>query len=181
MKFKALFLDRDGVINQDLKYVHEQKNFHFIPGIFDVARHAFKQDYKIIIITNQAGIGRGYYTESDFHRLTKWMCEKFLEAGAPITHVYFSPYHPTEGIGEYLKDDYSRKPHPEMILRAKTDYAIDPGSSVLIGNSLGDIEAGEAAGVGKNLFFSKNIPPDLHKYKCELIDELCDAIAFLNS
>jgi len=90
MQRGALFLDRDGVINVNHGYVHKRENFHFIDGLFDVARGAIEKNYKLIVITNQAGIGRGYYTEEQFHQLTDWMCEQFSAAGAPISRVFFS-------------------------------------------------------------------------------------------
>lgn len=150
----AVFFDRDGVINHNYGYVHKREDFDFIEGIFDVARYAHFQGYKLIVITNQAGIGRGYYSEAEFHDLNNWMCQQFSAAGGPIERVYFSPYHPTAGIGKYLKDDISRKPQPGMILQAQSDLSLDLARSVLIGDKLSDIKAGNAAGVGSNLLFS---------------------------
>jgi len=179
MQLRALFLDRDGVINQNHGYVCEQANFDFIDGIFDLALYAHKQNYKLFVITNQAGIGRGYYSEDKFHKLTQWMCEQFVAAGSPISKVYFSPYHPTAGVGMYLKDDYSRKPHPGMILQAQQDFDIDLSASVLIGDQVTDIQAGVAAGVGTNLLFSQVKPMQLNGIKYELIKHLSEAIPFL--
>ena len=179
MQLRALFLDRDGVINQNHGYVFKQNNFDFIDGIFDVALYAQKLKYKLIIITNQAGIGRGYYSEDQFHNLSRWMCEQFAEAGSPISKVYFSPYHPTAGVGMYLKDDYSRKPHPGMILQAQQDFDIDLSDSVLIGDQATDIQAGVAAGVGTNLLFSQVKPIQLNGIKYSLIKHLSEAIPYL--
>ncbi len=158
MRARALFLDRDGVINVDHGYVHQVRDFEFMPGIFDLARAATKQGYKIIVITNQAGIGRGFYSPAQFHELTAWMCGQFEAQGAPVAKVYFSPYHPTEGLGVYLKDDMSRKPNPGMILEARSDFDLDLASSVLIGDKPSDIAAGLAAGVGRNILFSAQAP-----------------------
>lgn len=124
MSYRALFLDRDGVINKNHGYVYKHEHFDFIEGIFDLARRAYERNFKIVVITNQAGIGRGYYSEDQFHQLTDWMRQRFLAAYAPITAIYFSPYHPTAGIGRYLKDDISRKPHPGMILQAQKDFLL---------------------------------------------------------
>src|SRR4029079_2746485 len=96
---KALFLDRDGVINIDRGYVCAQDDFEFVDGIFDVCRHATSLGYLIIVVTNQAGIGRGYYSEEDFTQLPEWMCRAFGEQGAPIAKVYFCPFHPEFGVG----------------------------------------------------------------------------------
>jgi len=179
MTVNALFLDRDGVINRNHGYVHKQEDFDFIEGIFEVARHACKQNYKLVVITNQAGIGRGYYTEEQFHQLTDWMRQQFSEAGAPISMVYFSPYHPTAGLGKYLKDDYSRKPHPGMIRQAQKDLSIDLSRSVLIGDKVSDIQAGIAAGVGTNLLFAAERPNELDSLNYQLITTLHEAISYL--
>ena len=179
MHSPAIFLDRDGVINHNYGYVCKQESFDFIDGIFDIAFCAYKLKYKLIIITNQAGIGRGYYTEDQFHRLTAWMCDQFSAAGSPIEHVYYSPYHPTAGIGKFLKDDYSRKPNPGMILQAQKDFFIDLNSSVLIGDKVSDIQAGISAGVGTNLLFSSERPNELNGMKYELIYTLLEAMPYL--
>lgn len=179
MSFPAVFLDRDGVINHNHGYVHKHEDFDFIDGIFDVARHAYEQNYKLVVITNQAGIARGYYSEEQFHQLTDWMCQKFSAAGAPISRVYFSPYHPTAGLGKYLKDDISRKPHPGMLLQAQKDLSIDLSCSVLIGDKVSDIQAGTTAGVGANLLFAAERPKELDGLKYELIATLGEAKPYL--
>ena len=179
MSYSAVFLDRDGVINQNHGYVHKCGDFDFIDGIFDLVREAYQQHYKIIVITNQAGIARGYYTEEQFHQITEWMCQHFSDAGAPIDKVYFSPYHPPAGLGRYLKDDVSRKPRPGMILQAQRDFTIDLGRSVLIGDKVSDILAGIAAGVGKNLLFAAERPHELDGLNYELIATLREATNYL--
>lgn len=181
MLHPAFFLDRDGVINTNHGYVHKREDFDFMDGIFDVTRYAHKQDYKLVVITNQAGIGRGYYSEDDFHQLTAWMCEQFSVAGAPIERVYFSPYHPTAGIGKYLKDDFSRKPHPGMIFQARAELDIDLPSSVLIGDKACDIQAGIAAGVGRNLLFAPQRIEELDGLDYKTIATLHDALPYLIS
>lgn len=179
MSLLAVFLDRDGVINHNYGYVHKHEDFDFIEGIFDVARQAVEQNYKLIVITNQAGIGRGYYTEEQFHQLTEWMCQQFSAAGAPIDRVYFSPYHPNAGLGKYLKDDISRKPHPGMILQAQNDLSIDLSRSVLIGDKVSDIKAGTTAGVGTNLLFAAERPSELEGLRYEHITTLREAMPYL--
>jgi D-glycero-D-manno-heptose 1,7-bisphosphate phosphatase len=105
------------------------------------------------VVTNQAGIGRGYYTEADFHLLTDWMCEQFAKQGAHIDGVYYCPFHPEYGVGEYLKDSDCRKPAPGMLLQAAREHDIDLKHSVLVGDKPSDIEAGQRAGVGTLLSF----------------------------
>lgn len=149
----ALFLDRDGVINIDRAYVCTQKQFEFIDGIFELCRHARDLGYLIFVITNQAGIGRGYYTEKDFLELTKWMCRVFETRGAAIDKVYFCPLHPEYGVGKYKADSHYRKPGPGMILQAREEFGVDLKRSVLVGDKESDIEAGLAAGVGCNVLY----------------------------
>lgn len=158
---KALFLDRDGVINLNHGYVHSVDSFDFIDGIFDLVRFAKSKGYVVIVVTNQAGIGRGYYSEEQFQQLTKWMCGVFDQEGAPIDRVYFSPYHPTAGLGIYRKDDETRKPRPGMLLSAKQDFGLSLEDSILVGDRPTDIQAGLSAGVGKNLLFSTDNYPEL--------------------
>jgi D-glycero-D-manno-heptose 1,7-bisphosphate phosphatase len=179
MPHSAVFLDRDGVINHNHGYVHKREDFDFIEGIFDVARHAYDHNYMLVVITNQAGIARGYYTEEQFHELTDWMCQQFSAAGGPIERVYFSPYHPTAGLGKYLKDDVSRKPHPGMILQAQNDLSLDLARSVLLGDKSSDIQAGIAAGVGTNLLFAEERPKELDSLNYQLITTLREAMSYL--
>ena len=150
---RALFLDRDGVINHDVGYAHRWEEFKFVDGIFDLCRFAKQQGYLLVVVTNQAGIGRGFYTEADFHALTEKMCERFQCEGAPIDRVYFSPFHPEHGLGRYKLDSPCRKPNPGMILRAAGELAISLEESILVGDKESDILAGRSAGVGCNLLF----------------------------
>lgn len=148
---KALFLDRDGVINIDYGYVHQIKDFEFQEGIFNLAEQAILNNYKIFVITNQSGIGRGYYNESNFLKLTEWMCEEFKEKGIIISKVYFAPTHPHKGLGKYKTIDNRRKPNPGMILEAANEFDIDLSKSILIGDKKTDILAGLSAEVGCNI------------------------------
>ena len=178
---RAVFLDRDGVINIDHGYVHHTDNFEFIDGIFEVARAAHAFGYKLIVITNQSGIGRGYYSERQFHQLTSWMCNVFLSEGAPIEKVYFSPFHPTEGLGAHKKDDVSRKPRPGMIHQAQREINLDLESSILIGDKASDIQAGIAAGVGLNILFAQKQPSELSGLPYQAIATLHEVLPFMNS
>lgn len=144
----ALFLDRDGIINVDHGYVHRSERFEFIPGIFELGRYAANElRWPIIVVTNQAGIGRGLFDETDFQTLTHWMCERFAAEGSPIAKVYHCPYHPEHGIGPYRQDHPWRKPRPGMILQAAADLDLDLPHSAIIGDAMSDIEAGAAAGI----------------------------------
>lgn len=154
MKNKAVFLDRDGVINVEKNYVHKIEDFEFMDGIFDLLRYFQEKGYLLIIITNQAGIGRGYYTEEQFHILNTWMLKKFEEENIHITKVYYCPHHPKYGIGDYKKDSFDRKPNPGMILRAKSEFNIDLENCILIGDKESDIQAGLNAGIKMNILIN---------------------------
>ena len=147
MSRPALFLDRDGVINADYGYVHRPEEFEFVEGIFELVAAANKAGYLVVVVTNQAGIGRGYYTEAQFHALTDWMKTKFNEHGAIIDAVYFCPYHPEHGIGAYRRESEFRKPAPGMLLQAQSELDIDMAQSIFIGDKPSDMAAGRAAGV----------------------------------
>lgn len=147
----ALFLDRDGVINIDRHYVHQIAQFTFIDGIFELGRRAQDAGFKLVVVTNQAGIGRGYYTEAQFHTLSDWMCQQFAEEGVVIDRVYYCPYHPEYGIGAYKVDSFDRKPNPGMILRARDELGLSLEESILIGDSGTDIAAARAANIGRTV------------------------------
>lgn len=148
---RALLLDRDGVINVDRGHVGRVEQFEFVPGIFDLCRSAQERGLLPLVVTNQAGIGRGLYSEADFEALTRWMLAEFESRGVRIGRVYHCPYHPTAGIGDYRRESFDRKPNPGMILRARDDFGLDLARSVLIGDKESDIAAGRAAGVGFNV------------------------------
>lgn len=148
---RALLLDRDGVVNVDKGHVHRIEDVAFVPGIFELCRAARNMDYLLVIVTNQAGIGRGLYTEGDFRALTAWMERRFAAEGAPVARVYHSPYHPVHGVGPYRRTSACRKPEPGMVLRARAELGLDLAASILVGDRPSDIEAGRRAGVGTNV------------------------------
>ena len=145
---KCLFLDRDGVINYDYGYVHDKNSFVFQSDIFELVRFAKKHSYLVIVVTNQAGIGRGYYSEADFHSLTSWMINQFEIEGCSLDKVHFCPCHPIRGVGKYKRDCKNRKPMPGMINHALESFEINAANSLLIGDNMSDIEAGYSAGIG---------------------------------
>lgn len=146
---KALFLDRDGVVNVEKNYLHKIEEFELIEGIVEVCRAYQESGYLIIIVTNQSGISRGYYSEEDFRLLSEWMVEYFKTLGITITHIYHCPHHESiDGVCE------CRKPEPGMFLEAQKEYDLDMEISVMIGDNERDIEAAQRAGVGMNILFS---------------------------
>lgn len=146
---KALFLDRDGVVNVEKDYLYKIDDFELIDGILDVCRFYENQGYIIIIVTNQSGISRGYYTENDFKHLSEWMIDYFKSLGVTITHIYHCPHHENiDGVCE------CRKPEPGMFLEAQKDFDIDMKNSVMIGDNERDIEAAVRAGITTNILLS---------------------------
>lgn len=150
----ALFLDRDGVINEERNYVYRMEDFEFVDGIFDLCQSARFAGMAIVVVTNQAGIGRGYYTEEQFHDLMQWMCSRFADKGISIDGVYYCPYHPVRGVGKYKADSFDRKPNPGMFLRARDELGLYLAGSVLIGDRVSDVEAAKLAGVGKTVLMA---------------------------
>ena len=154
MKNKCLFLDRDGVINKEINYLYKIEDFIFVDGIFDLCSKYQKEHFKIIIITNQAGIARGYYTESDLKKLNQWLINQFKKKGIIISDIYYCPHHP-----DFSGNCKCRKPNPGLILNAAERHNIDLKNSVMIGDKKTDILAGKKAGIVKNILIKTNIIP----------------------
>lgn len=144
---KAVFLDRDGVINVDHGYVIRPEDFCFVPGAVNGMRLFQNAGYQLIVITNQSGIARGFYTEQDYEVLTTHMKVELARAGVQLGGVYHCPHLPDAIVNAYRKDCDCRKPGPGMILRAAADHGIDLSRSILVGDKDSDIAAGRAAGV----------------------------------
>lgn len=164
---RAAFLDRDGVINRDKEYVYKVEDFEFLGGVFEACRRLNALGYKIVIVTNQSGIGRGYFSEADFNHLNEWMMQRFVEEGVTITGIYFCPDHPEHGVGIYKCESNYRKPGPQMILEAANDHGLDLQTSFIAGDKISDIQAGRAAGVG-HCFFIGNpevLPPEMRNVR----------------
>lgn len=151
---KALFLDRDGVVNVDHGYLIKSSDVEFVNGIFELCKQAKELGYLIVIVTNQSGIARGLYTEQQFQQLMQWMKSQFAEKGITLDGVYFCPHHPTKGQGKYLTQCSCRKPKPGMLLDAAQHLSIDLSASIMIGDKESDIEAAIAAGIEKNFLVS---------------------------
>ena len=149
---RAVFLDRDGVINVDKQYVSKIENFEFTEGIFDLLSMLQEMGYLLIVITNQSGIGRGYYTLEDFQTLTEWKLDQLKRRGITIHEVYYCPHSPES------KCD-CRKPSPKMLLDAQRKFDIDMKHSWMVGDKKSDIDAGKKAGVGKTVLVNyQDIP-----------------------
>lgn len=144
---RVLFLDRDGVVNIDHGYVHTPGKTDWVPGIFDLCAAAADVGYGLVIVTNQAGIARGYYDRARFEAYAQWVHARFEERGLRLLATYYCPHHPQAGIGELGVECGCRKPAPGMLLRAASELRIDLPGSVLLGDSPSDIAAADAAGI----------------------------------
>lgn len=142
---KAAFLDRDGVINIDKDYVSKIEDFEFKEGIFELLGLLHKLKYELFIVTNQSGIGRGYYSIDDFERLTNWMLEELKKRGIDIKEVFYCPHSPESSCE-------CRKPSPFMIESAAKKYDIDLKNSLIIGDKDSDMRSGLNAGVATRIF-----------------------------
>lgn len=145
---KALFLDRDGVVNVDYDYVHRVEEFVFIDGIFELCRRCQEKGYIVVVVTNQSGIARKRYSEAEFAELSRWMVARFADKGVAIGGVYHCPHHP-----EITGPCRCRKPEPGMLLEAARDLEIDLGASIMVGDKERDIEAAIRAGVPKRYLY----------------------------
>jgi len=141
---RALFLDRDGVVNEDLGYVHRREDFHLLPGVFETCRAGLARGLRPVIVTNQSGIGRGLYGEAAFRALMGWVAGRFAAEGVPLLDVYFCPADPRTPTGAA---DPRRKPAPGMLLEAASAHGLDLAASAMLGDRATDMAAGRAAGV----------------------------------
>lgn len=149
---RAFFLDRDGVINTDHGYVSRIGDFHFMEGIFPVLRYLSAKGYLLIVVTNQSGIGRGYYTAEDFRKLTDWMLQRLADEGIELAAVYSCLHSPEEGCD-------CRKPAPGMLLRAERELDLNMSVSWMLGDKESDMQAAKAAGIPNRVFLGSEPAP----------------------
>ena len=150
---KALFLDRDGVINVNHGYVYKISDFDFIPGIFELCRKARRLGYEIVIVTNQSGIARRYYSQEQFEILSNWLQRQFWRQGISIRHIYHCPHHPKQQ-GRFGFSCTCRKPKPGMLYKARQQLGVDLSRSIMIGDSLSDVKCARRAGLGKAIYLA---------------------------
>lgn len=142
---RAVFIDRDGTINEEKEYLYRPDDFVFIPGAPQAIRLLNEAGFLVIVVTNQSGVARGYYTEEDVHLLHRHIALNLEQSGARVDAWFYCPHHPA-GRGSYALPCRCRKPLPGMLLEAAGRFAIDLESSIMIGDKLVDMQAGAAAG-----------------------------------
>lgn len=166
---KAIFLDRDGVINQDFGYVYKIEDFIYIENLHEALLHFQKLGYLLIVVTNQSGINRGYYTNDNFLKLNDFMLTSLEKSKIKISKVYYCPHLPEENCD-------CRKPKPKMLLDAKYEFDIDMSLSWIIGDKKSDIEAAKNAGIANTILLENG--PNTHgaKYK---VNSILDTIKII--
>jgi D-glycero-D-manno-heptose 1,7-bisphosphate phosphatase len=154
MTARALFLDRDGVVNEEVGYLHRADEVRFVKGIFSLCRTAARLGYRLIVVTNQAGIARGYYSEADFELVMEFMRGEFRAKGVELDAVYYCPFHPEHGVGKYKQDHEDRKPGTGMLRRGAREFGLELSESVLVGDRCSDVRAANAAGLRQAFLIS---------------------------
>lgn len=154
MRERALFLDRDGVINHEVGYLHRVEDVRFVDGIFSLCRTAAGLGYRLIVVTNQAGIARGFYSEADFDTLMIWMKDAFRAEGVELDAVYHCPFHPEHGVGQYKREHEDRKPGTGMLRRGMREFGVELTASVMVGDRCSDIAAANTAGLRQAFLIS---------------------------
>lgn len=177
-KSRALFLDRDGVINHEVGYLYRAEDVRWVEGIVPLCRTAIQLGYKLVVITNQSGIARGLYSMAQFDELTAWMRAELLLNDILLDAVYCCPYHPEHGVGQYKREHEDRKPAPGMLLRAARELGVDLAQSVLVGDRCSDIAAGLAAGV-RQCFLMRGTEPEACPGEPIVVDSLAEVERWL--
>lgn len=161
---KVVFLDRDGTINIEKSYLHKWEDFEFEKNAIEGLKKLKNLGYEFIVVTNQSGIGRGYYTEEDLISLNNQMVKKLKEYDIEILECFYCPHHPEKGIEKYKVQCNCRKPNPGMLLEGIKKYNVDINNSYMIGDKKGDLEAGKKAGLKSILVltgYGKNTVKDI--------------------
>ena len=163
---KVIFLDRDGTINVEKSYLHKWEDFEFEKNVIDGLKELKKMGYEFIVVTNQSGIARGYYSEDDLKALNNEMVKELKKHDIDILECHYCPHHPEKGLDQYKKNCDCRKPNPGMLLEGIKKYNVDIENSFMIGDKKSDLEAGKKAGLKSILIltgYGKNIEDDVKK------------------
>lgn len=158
MSTRALFLDRDGVLNHEVGYLYRCEEVRWVQGAFSMCRAAMELGYKLVVVTNQSGIARGLYGEADFHVLMQWMSAELARERISLDAVYFCPYHPEHGVGEYCREHEDRKPGAGMLRRAERELGVNLEQSIMVGDRCSDVGAANAAGLRQAFLLSGTEP-----------------------
>lgn len=146
---KVAFLDRDGVINKEIGYLHRVDDFEYTENCVPALRNLSSLGYELIIVTNQAGIAKGLYTERDYQALTEWLVSDLKASGVDLLDVFYCPHHPNGKVTAYSRPCSCRKPQPGMFYLARDKHGIDTSNSIVVGDKHSDILAGRKANIGR--------------------------------
>ncbi|MDW7643573.1 MAG: D-glycero-beta-D-manno-heptose 1,7-bisphosphate 7-phosphatase [Desulfuromonadales bacterium] len=171
---RAVFLDRDGTINVEKDYLHRIEDFEFIPGAIEAIQRLKEAGFLVVVVTNQSGVARGYFTEDDVNRLHAHLQKELARHGTGIDAFYLCPHHPDYGKGEGGGDCDCRKGKPGMLLQATKDWNIDLPASIMIGDKRADLEAGRTAGCYTILVRTGYGEEELQKGAGEVADDVAD-------
>ncbi|MDI6778174.1 MAG: HAD family hydrolase [Patescibacteria group bacterium] len=178
---KIIFLDRDGVINVDTGYAYKIEDFQFEKNVAEGLGKLQKKGFEFIIVTNQSGIGRGYYSEDDYQKFNDHVVAQLKKNGIQILKSYYSPFHP-EGIGKYKKASRCRKPEPGMLEHAEKDFHIDNSRSWIIGDKWADVKCGKNFGIKSILVKTGKGGKSDEKHKTDvayIAEDLLDTAKFI--
>lgn len=178
MSQRALFLDRDGVVNEEVGYLHRTDEVRFVDGIFSLCRTAAGLNYRLIVVTNQAGIARGYYSEADFDALMEFMRAELHAEGVELDAVYYCPFHPEHGVGKYKQEHEDRKPGTGMLRRGAREFGVDLSESVMVGDRCSDVGAANAAGL-KQMFLIRGTEASVCSGEYSTVESLAEVERWL--
>lgn len=178
---RALFLDRDGVVNEDTGFLHRIDECRFVDGIFTLSAGFAARGFALVIATNQSGIGRGYFSEAEFTALMDWMRGEFGRHGVELAAIYHCPDHPSAGQGAYRRDNPWRKPGPGMMLQAAADLSLDLAASWSIGDKPRDAEAARAAGIGTIVHYDPSAAATALKDGLWVVPRLADVLSLIEA
>lgn len=148
---RVVFLDRDGTINTEVNYLYKTEELEFLPGVPEALARLYRAGFKLVVVSNQAGVGRGYYTEHDVDKLHQYMNGLLKKSGAVVEHFFYCPHHPEHGVGEYKVECRCRKPEIGMFEMAERYLDIDKKHSYMVGDKLADTRAGRNYGISSIL------------------------------
>jgi len=180
---KTVFLDRDGVINFDSGYVRNWVDFIFLPGAINGLKNLIRCNFQIIVVTNQSGIARGYYTEREYLSLERKVERYLSKKGAPITATYYCPHHINGSIPEFSLNCDCRKPLPGMFVKAASDFDINLSEAIMIGDKSSDMQAAEAAGIPSRYFINPkmSMTEASGEFNTMQFESLYDSVDFITS
>lgn len=175
----AVFLDRDGTINVEKHYLIEPDKFEFLPGVPEALRKLQDAGFLLVVVTNQSGVARGFFSLSQVEQLHEYMSMLLADYGVALAGIYICPHHPTAGTGEYLQECCCRKGQPGLLQQAAEELAIDLQRSYVIGDKEADLQAGQAAGSQSFLVrtgYGEKFVETAFEYEAEVVADLPDAV-----